>query len=326
MVPKTKFCPIRERNVVLLICLAIGLTHASPGGAQQAAVVLKSPQALTAKQRYDQTLVTVHQQTVQELAAAMNASMKVGNLDEANAIRDAGKRMTLGIPLQTDFKSPAAKAGKARYHLSLTTAKQQYSRELDAALKNVMSAGNLDEANAITSLRTQLDDELKALGVAQTSAAALPPLVKSNPTKPGLLVNEYPRHNDQVGPDVFLPYEDWGPPVGKSFTIQSLSEWKYTDTRNAVAVGFIKIAEDGEYHFSTDSFYDRNYLVVDGSIVCKFRDGPQHRNNVGRIRLKAGFVPIACGGFIAGRGSVSVKWKPRGQAELGEIPGKLLFH
>ena len=84
-----------------------------------------------------------------------------------------------------------------------------------------------------------------------------------------------------------------------------------------------KIEKDGEYAFRSNSAYDRNMLMVDGQMVCKFADGEA---TVSTIELKKGMVPIISVGFVYGGGSVKVSWKPPGQAELGEIPGKLLFH
>ncbi len=114
-----------------------------------------------------------------------------------------------------------------------------------------------------------------------------------------------------------------GEPIGKTYSIKSLHEWKYNAERNAVASGFLKIEADGDYEFVSNNFYSRNMLLVDGAVLVKYHDVGA---NVHTISLKKGLVPIVSVGYVEARGSVKVRWRPPGQKELSEIPGKLFFH
>ena len=83
---------------------------------------------------------------------------------------------------------------------------------------------------------------------------------------PGLLVTEYPRleaQNDSRNP--FVAFNQFGDPIGSRYVVESVSPWKHQTERNAVARGFLRIDADGEYAFTTDSFYDRNLLMIDGN-------------------------------------------------------------
>ena len=111
--------------------------------------------------------------------------------------------------------------------------------------------------------------------------------------------------------------------MGKTFTVHSLLGWKYDPERNAIATGFIQIEQDGEYLFSSNSNWDRNWLRVNGTDVCPARDGS---GAIGKVLLKKGYVPFLSAGMVENKGSVDVKWRPPGQAELSEIPSKLLKH
>lgn len=150
----------------------------------------------------------------------------------------------------------------------------------------------------------------------------------ARPFAPGLVVTEYPRHALQANEkdNFFVPLEKLGQPIGDKYIAESLSPWKWETERNAVASGFLEIEADGDYSFSTHSFYDRNLLMIQGEIVCAFRDGD---DTVVTIPLKkGGRVSILTAGFVGGRGAdgVFVRWKPPGQAELSPIPARLLSH
>lgn len=176
---------------------------------------------------------------------------------------------------------------------------------------------------------------IASVGYSQIVSPAATPAAKPNPflerksgsSKPGLRVAEYPRHSSQENEEnLYVPLEQLGKPIGRSYTIKSVYPWKWNGERNAVASGFLKIDSDGEYSFTSTSFYDRNMLMVDGKIVCKFRDGEE---TVATIPLKKGFVPIVSVGYVGGRGTtegIKLKWKPPGQVELREIPSKVLSH
>jgi len=113
--------------------------------------------ATTAEARYNKSLATASQQYLGDLDSAQKAAMRAGNLDEANAIRDAVGLIKAGKLPGAQFKSVFANTAKIRYEQSASVAVQQYLRELDAAQKAAMNAGNLDEANAISAVRKQLE-------------------------------------------------------------------------------------------------------------------------------------------------------------------------
>jgi len=144
---------------------------------------------------------------------------------------------------------------------------------------------------------------------------------------PGLIVTGYPRHtlqaNDKEGFNV--PLEQLGKPIGEKFIVESLAPWTWEPERNAVASGMLEIKADGDYSFTTNSFYDRNLLMIQGEVVCAFRDGTEA---VTTIPLTKGRVTILSAGFVGGRGEsgITIRWKPPGQTELSPIPPRLLSH
>lgn len=157
---------------------------------------------------------------------------------------------------------------------------------------------------------------------------AAPLSADTRPFAPGLVVTEYPRHALQANEkdNFYVPLDQLGQPIGEKYITESLSPWKWETERNAVASGFLEIEADGDYSFSTHSFYDRNLLMIQGEVVCAFRDGD---DTVVTIPLKkGGRVSILSAGFVGGRGAdgVFVRWKPPGQAELSPIPTRLLSH
>lgn len=150
----------------------------------------------------------------------------------------------------------------------------------------------------------------------------------ARPFAPGLVVTEYPRHALQANEkdNFYVPLEQFGQPIGEKYIAESLSPWTWETERNAVASGFLEIEADGDYSFTTHSFYDRNLLMIQGEIVCAFRDGD---DTVATIPLKkGGRVAILSAGFVGGRGrdGIFVRWKPPGQTELSPIPPRLLSH
>lgn len=139
---------------------------------------------------------------------------------------------------------------------------------------------------------------------------------------PGLTVTEYPRHAEQVDEASF--YVDPGKlvdPIGPSKLTKSLDPWTWTAERNAIARGELIIPDDGDYAFVADSHYDRNVLMIEGKVVCGFRDGT---DRVATIPLKKGPVEICVVGYVGSRGSAKVLWRPPGHKELGPIPSHAL--
>jgi len=140
---------------------------------------------------------------------------------------------------------------------------------------------------------------------------------------PGLTVTEYPRHEDQVDEaTLFLEPAKLVDPVGKQKITKSLDPWTWTAERNAIARGQLIIPRDGDYTFFADSFYDRNLLMIDGKVVCGFRDGA---HATATIPLKKGTAEICVVGYVGSRGSAKVLWRPPGQKELRPIPLRALM-
>lgn len=294
---------------------------ATAGGSGAAPLPFKSPLAIQAFQRYGQALALCAQQFQRDLDTAMKDAMKFGKLDEANAIAEVLKQKPAGNFVPEDLKYPAANAARGRYHQAIVAVRQQYSRDLDASLRAAMASGNIDEANSVQKARKEVDDALLAAGVGRGATALSTVGV---PTKSGLAVQEYARQATQTKDNGWcISPDDFGKPVGKNFTTRTLLGWKYDVERNAIASGFIQIEQDGEYLFSSNSNWDRNWLRVNGVDVCPARDG---NATIGKITLKRGYVPILSAGMVENKGSVDVKWKPPGQAEMSEIPAKLLKH
>jgi hypothetical protein len=303
------------------------LTHPVPtspataGGSSAAALPFKSPLAVQAWQRYGQALAICAQQFQRDLDAAMKDAMKFGKLDDANAIAEVLKQKPNGNFVPDDLKYPEANAARGRYHQAIVAVRKQYSRDLEASLHTAMVGGDIDEANSIQKARKEVDDALLAAGVGHTATALSTVGV---PTKSGLGVQEYARQVTQTKDNGWcISPDDFGKPVGKNFTVRTLLGWKYDPERNAIATGFIEIEQDGEYFFNSNSNWDRNWLRVNGVDVCPARDGSA---TIGKILLKKGYVPILSAGMVENKGTVDVKWKPPGQAEMSEIPAKLLKH
>lgn len=161
--------------------------------------------------------------------------------------------------------------------------------------------------------------------------ALLPGLLFAEGPQPklvtGLVVTEYPRHSAQTDKNhLNLALDQLGEPIGETYVVESLNGWKWEGERNAVARGFLTIDADGDYAFSTKSFYDRNLLMIDDKVVCDYGDGD---GRVVTVPLKKGLVKILSAGFVESRGSsegIQVRWKPPGQLELSEIPPSHLRH
>ena len=141
---------------------------------------------------------------------------------------------------------------------------------------------------------------------------------------PGLEITEYPRHEDQDNKEnVYLEPASFGKPIGEPVVTESLAPWTWNEERNAIARGQLTIEKSGDYAFTTDSFYDRNLLMINGEVVCGFRDGT---SAIKTIHLEKGPVKIEVVGYVDSRGSAEVRWRPPGQRELSPIPEKLLRH
>lgn len=311
----------------LLACLIAGLLLLTAHGAEEAAAEFTKPEATAAKTRYEQALSTGTQQYQRDLDVAMKTALQGGNLNEANAINAALKEVAAGKVVTPPFQTVAANSAKTRLLQTTTLAKQQYYRELDAALKTAMAAVDLNEANAINAARQKVLNELRPPAV--VSATPRPPAgvtfgpvgTSSTQMKPGLLVKEYPRTTAQgdIG-KVRVLLEDLGQPLPKTFVVKSILDWHHAPERNGVASGFIKIETDGTYVFNSNNGFNRNRLFVN--------DVEMQNGNASYtpIDLKKGMVPITSISYVEGGGHAKITWKPPGQKEMSEIPPKLLFH
>ena len=282
-----------------------------------------NPAAQKAHSNYVTALATARVKFAGELEQAMKAVLTAANLDEANAINATLQKLAADdMPLATaPFKTAQANNARLRYEATVTEVQRQYGRDLQQALKGAMAAANLEESNEINA-------EIKALVAVLApvnSSAPLPPVAKPPSKAPGLEMVRYPQHSSQATGQNYVgnvDIKDMGKPLGAPQTVKSLSIWTKAVDENAVVSGFIKIEKAGTYGFRTNSDFDRNELVIDGKVVCKFRDGP---NEAQSVRLKAGLLPITSIGYAIRTTETRIQWKPPGQ-EWSDIPDDLLSH
>ena len=295
---------------------------ATQSPASTGARVFMTPAATTAQTAYIATVAAAGQKFSVELETAGKAALAAGNLDEANAINAV--RQDLAITRQAlsglMFKTAQANQARIRYETAVAAAQKQYVAGLQSALKSAMTAGNLTESNTI-------DAELKALAASAAIPAAVPPVPfgQSLRVSRGLQIVRYKMHSTQTpgqNYEGYVPYTDLGKPLGAPKTQRSISSWTKEIDENAVVSGLIKIDKPGLYEFRTDSDFDRNELLVNGEIVCKFRDGS---NKTGTVELPAGMIPIISVGYAVRTKEVRVHWRPPGQAEWSAIPNDLLY-
>lgn len=294
-----------------------------PAAAPIAARTFVNPAAQTAQSNYQAGLKAARLKYAADLNQAMKVVLTAANLEEANAINATLQKLGAeDLPLSTaPFKTAQVNEARLRYEASVTNAQRQYGRDLQQALKGAMAAANLEESNEINA-------EIKALInlLAPASSSTPQPPIGQPPKKaPGLELVRYPQHPSQaVGQNYNgnVSAADMGKPLGAPQTVRSLSIWTKAVNENAVLSGFIKIEKAGTYEFRTNSDFDRNELMIDGRIVCKFRDGP---NEPQSVRLKAGLLPIASTAYAIRTTETRIQWKPPGQ-EWSDIPDDLLFH
>lgn len=323
-----KMKPLAHR---ILVALGLGLSliaadlplSAADDAALTGARKFVTSAAVAAQRNFVQGQEAARQTFLTELNAGLKIAMTSGDIDEANAINGTKKLLEGGgnPPAGAAFKTVGAKAAQLKYERAVATLRDKYERELQAALRPAMTVGNLDEANTIRS-------ELKALGVAVSAAspASNPPSNREGRVAQGLLLKRYPMHATQETGNRYagyVPYAELGNPIGAPKAGQSLSKWSKDVNENAVVSGFMRIDAPGSYEFRTDSGYDRNELIVDGKVVCKFRDGS---NKPGSIELHAGLIPVVSVGYAHSTTEVRVEWKPPGQEKFSEIPFGVLSH
>jgi hypothetical protein len=170
---------------------------------------------------------------------------------------------------------------------------------------------------------------LLAVTVTPVAAQGLPKTPAEAPVKiagPGLTFLRYGTHPSQVTANNYtgyVPYTELGKPLKAPRTVSGISKWEKAIDENAVVMGYIKIEKAGTYAFRTDSGYDRNELIIDGKIVCKFGDGA---NKGQTVELREGLLPIVSAAYLKSTTEVRVQWIPPGQKDWSDIPNKLLSH
>jgi hypothetical protein len=120
----------------------------------------KSPTAIRAQARYNQSSVAASKRFVDELDRTLTYAVKAGALEEANQINDAKKQAASGSAVTVDFKRANLVSARNLYRDSLVSAKGQYFRDLELALRETTKAGDLQEANTIDAVRKALESEV----------------------------------------------------------------------------------------------------------------------------------------------------------------------
>jgi hypothetical protein len=329
--------PTAMRFIPALLALLVATL---PVAAQSAKPVLtgdanafQTVGAKAAQKRYFDTLQGARAAYAAELDPAIKAVLAAGSLDEANALNQLKKDLLAGAmpPIPgPPSKGVAVNAARTRFERTVLLAQRQYALDLQPALKAAMGAALLDEANAINA-------ELKGLA-ALTPAPATPAASAVSPATPtggpsmnrsagpGLMVTRYPIHPSQKDGNRgtgYVPYNELGKPLGAPKNVKTLAKWSKDILENAVVAGFIRIDKPGTYEFNSSSGWDRNELLIDGNVVCKFRDGEE---KICSIDLKPGLHPIVSVGYAHACDEVRVKWKPPGATALTDIPPGLLSH
>lgn len=210
------------------------------------------------------------------------------------------------------------------YAEALQQQHEQLVTELRAALEAIPEGTK--EQRAVQDLIADLTGDRQATDLLPQEMRDLKrlDLRRQRTLQPGLVVFEYPRHPEQDTDEdqFYIDATKLGARIGESSIATGVNPLTFNRERNAIAFGFLKIDEPGEYAFRSDNYYDRNMLYVDGQLVCKFRDG---ETTVNRIILDEGLVPIVCVGLYECRGEIKVTWQPPGARELESIPTDRLF-
>jgi hypothetical protein len=214
-------------------------------------------------------------------------------------------------------------------------AAREHVARLEQAKIELTKAGKLQEALAV-------EREIKDLIQAATPAVAAPAAVTSGtpapavPARPalgarepsarGLEIQRYGQQAaqaDESGYTGYVFYKDFVNPIGKPRVIRTLEDWKKEEMENVTITGFIKIEAAGTYQFRTNSDYDRNELIIDDKIVCKFRDGEKAGATV---ELRAGLLPIVWAAYSKSTVDGTVEWIVPGETAWKPIPSGLFFH
>ncbi|MFC5456924.1 hypothetical protein [Prosthecobacter fluviatilis] len=151
--------PIAHRFLSLSCVLSLVLSCVGRGADPEAAA-FKSPAALRAQTRYQQSSVAAAKRLTDELDRTLAYAVKAGALEEANQITEAKKQVAAGGAVIIDFKRQNLVTARNMYSDAIAHAKGQYFRDLEPALREATKAGDLPEANAIDAERKALESEL----------------------------------------------------------------------------------------------------------------------------------------------------------------------
>ncbi|MCB1098295.1 MAG: hypothetical protein KDN22_22170 [Verrucomicrobiae bacterium] len=244
-----------------------------------------------------------------------------------------------------DKVSDRVARAEARYAEEVQRAKDTLAKTYETALRRRTKQGDLDEAlnyrAKLQSLNapiprkprtTSKPDQPEGITSSDPCKTTIEPVhvkpvrMNGNLYIHGLQITEYPMRQSQEEDGAFIELTKLqnSESAGDERTTPSL-DWQFKESRNAIAAGFLLIKEPGEYAFGSDNFYDRNALYVLSATkpVCSYQDTSTFR----RIRIdNPGMIPIWSIGYVQARGTVTVQWKPPGQAEFSEVPSHLLFH
>jgi hypothetical protein len=317
--------------VAALLLLTFGRSIAdaqSQDAALTGQVAFKTPAAISAQKHYFEALQRDRLSYAQELDPVIKAALAAGALEEANTINDLKKRLENGgMPAAAgqQFKMPKANEARIHFENNVAVAQRTYTVELQPALKAAMADGLLDEANAINAELKGLAATAAAPGIGIPTSAPLGTATLGRSAE-GLLFTRYPKHPSQVEGDKrggYVLYTEFGKALAAPKTVHTISVWTKSKNENAIVAGFINITQPGVYGFRTNSGWDRNELLIDGKVVCKFKDG---ENRVQTVELRAGILPIVSAGYYGETDTVRVQWKPPGAQDFSDIPANLFSH
>lgn len=143
----------------------------------------------------------------------------------------------------------------------------------------------------------------------------------------GFVVREYELHPNQPNDDFSkIDYRQFTQVVDQ-YMATSLSDFKRSKTRNAIATGFLKIDQPGAYDFMIQCHNGQGHLEINGQAI-PISEGPGVFRS-GRVTLPKGMVPIVCVDYLTYHGGrtamIAVQWKLPGEQAMREIPTNLLF-
>jgi hypothetical protein len=304
-----------HRYAIAITCLAATAVY----GDDKLAGELESARAAFATQ-----IEAAQTRLLEAVDAEIKKAAKSGSLIAVKTLQD--EKNAIESDFEYESKATRLRPAILRYQSDSKTARDKLRTLLARAVVEYTKAMQFTEAESVDAELKTLDKTGRIPAKAKTKAKAE---ARQRELKSGLLVLLFHRLPSQQGDDGFVNPAEFVGPTSDPTIVESIENLQYDAERNAVAFGYLRIDEPGEYRFRTYNFYDRNALLVGGQIVCPYRGSvangtePADRE---RITLRKGYVPIAVAGYVDGRGSVAVTWMPPGQNAYAPIPKELLFH